>query len=404
MIKQNKRKFNNFMIRVESMRNILWIIPFFALLVIPINYSYSQEIGLATFQETAQVLIDKSITNKVTSSITLQTTSIQEIKIPAELEQKIREDRRVLSVVLTNQNNCVLGVQDESCIMINVQRDLGNTNFLQIQNSTLNVSEQFIDELNETFDTNAKFHSTLIQTDDKANVALETSGVVSGKGTISATYTMPMEDTESMYTKIASLLLPKEIRESGGFYEVAKNLASHENSKMTLSIIPLGDKSLIQLRLAVDYPDQALEINEVDPLKFFKRQEIHRSDYFSSGFYPLNSIFQVVVLSSENEKISNINGDIVPTQIVDDEKIPTDVSEPGWIFDPQEGQRIQGKYIFGEEESINKEDLKFSLGEGTLNPKPPIETKIDESVLVVIIITIGAIAAALFYLKGYSRK
>ena len=291
------------------MRSILLMIPFFALLIIPINYSYSQEIGLATFQETAQVLIDKSITNKVTSSITLQTTSIQEIKIPSELEQKIREDGRVLSVVLTNQDNCVLGVQDESCIMINVQRDLGDTNFVTIQNSTLNVSEQFIDELNETFDTEAVLHSTLIQTDDKANVALETSGVVSGKGTISATYTMPMEDTESMYTKISALLLPKEIRESGGFYEVARDLASHENSKMTLSIIPVGDKSLIQLRLAVDYPDQALEITEVDPLEFFKIEEIHRSEYFSSGFYPLNSIFQVVVLSPEDEKISNITGD-----------------------------------------------------------------------------------------------
>ena len=387
------------------MRNILLMIPFFALLIIPINYSYSQEIGLATFQETAQVLIDKSITNKVTSSITLQTTSIQEIKIPAELEQKIREDGRVLSVVLTNQDNCVLGVQDESCIMINVQRDLGDTNFVTIQNSTLNVSEQFIDELNETFDTKAALHSTLIQTDDKANVALETSGVVSGKGTISATYTMPMEDTESMYTKISALLLPKEIRESGGFYEVAKNLASHENSKMTLSIIPVGDKSLIQLRLSVDYPDQASEVNEVDPLEFFEIEEIHRSEYFSSGFYPLNSIFQVVVLSPEDEKISKINGDIVPSQIVDDEKIPTDVSNPGWVFDPQEGQRIQGKYIFGEEESINKEDLKFSLGEGVLKPTPPIETgDFDESVVVVIIITIGAIATALFYLKGYARK
>ena len=381
------------------------MISFFALLIIPINYSYSQEIGLATFQETAQVLIDKSITNKVTSSITLQTTSIQEIKIPAELEQKIREDGRISSVVLTNQNNCVLGVQDESCIMINVQRDLGDTNFLTIQNSTLNVSEQFIGELNETFDTKAELHSTLIQTDDKANVALETSGVVSGKGIISATYTMPMEDTESMYTKISALLLPKEIRESGGFYEVANDLASHENSKMTLSIIPVGDKSLIQLRLAVDYPDQASEINEVDPLEFFKIEKIHRSEYFSSGSYPLNSIVQVVVLSPEDEKISNINGDIVPSQIVDDEKVPTDVSNPGWVFDPQEGQRIQGKYIFGEEESINKEDLKFSLGDEPFEPTPPIETgDFDESVVVVIIITVGAISAALFYLKGYARK
>ena len=386
------------------MRSIFLLFPLIALLIIPINYSYSQEIGLATFQETAQVLIDKSVTNKVTSSITLQTTSIQEITIPAELEQKIREDKRVLSVVLTNQNNCVLGVQNESCILINVQRNLGDTNFVQIQNTTLNVSEQLINELNETFDTKAEFHSTLIQTDDKANVALETSGVVSGKGTVSATYTMPMEDTQSMYTKIAALLLPKEIRDSGGFYEVAKNLAAHENSKMTMSIIPLGDKSLLQLRLSVDFPEQATEIKEIDPLEFFKIEEIHRSGYFSSGVYPLNSILQVVILSPEDEKISNIKGDIIPTQIIDNEKIPTDVSQAGWVFDPQEGQRIEGKYIFGGEKSVNKEDLRFSLGEGMVEPIPIESGNFDESVIVVIIITIGAIAAALFYLKGYARK
>ena len=386
------------------MRNILIVFMLLGFMVFPIHYSYSQEIGLATFQETAQILIDKSITQKITSSITLQSTSIQEIKIPAELEQKIREDDRVLSVVLTNQDNCILGVDNESCILINVKRDLGDTNFPQIQESTIEVSEQFIEELNEIFDTKAEFHSTLIQTDDKANVALETSGAVSGKGTVSAAYTMPMEDTGSMYAKISALLIPKEIRESGGFYEIANDLATQENAKMALSIIPIEDKSLLQLRLSVDYPDKATEIKDVDPLEFLQIENIYRSEYFSSGFYPLNSIVQVVILSPEEEKISNINGNIVPTQMVGGEKIPTEVTKAGWIFDPQEGQRIEGKYIFGEQESVNKKDLQFSLGEQSVQPKPIQNFNFDESVIVVIIITIVAIGAALYYLKGYTRK
>jgi len=48
---------------------------------------------LATFQETAQILIDKQISNNVTASITLQSTSNQEIRIPSELEQKILEKK-----------------------------------------------------------------------------------------------------------------------------------------------------------------------------------------------------------------------------------------------------------------------------------------------------------------------
>ena len=383
---------------------ILLFLALIVLIIIPINYSYSQEIGLATFQETAQVLIDKSITQKITSSITLQSTSIQELKIPAELEQRIREDGNILSVVLTNQNNCVLGVENESCIMINVKRDLGDTNFPQIQNSTLSVSEQYIEELNEIFDTKAEIHSTLIQTDDKANVALDTSGSVSGKGIVSAVYTMPMEDTESMYAKISALLIPKEIRESGGFYDIAKNLANQENSKMTFSIIPIDGKSLLQLRLSVDYHDMVNEIKDIDPLEFLNIENIRRSDYFSSGFYPLNSIIQVVVLSPEKETISNIQGNIVPTQIIDDEKIPTDPTKTGWVFDPQEGQRIQGKYIFGDKSSINKEELKFTLGEENIQPNPIGNTSFDESIIVVIVISIVAIVAAVFFLKGYTRK
>ena len=386
------------------MRKTLFLFILIALITVPINYSYSQEIGLATFQETAQVLIDKSITQKVTAAITLQSTSIQEIKIPAELEQKIREDDRVLSVVFTNQNKCILGVENESCILINVKRDLGDTNFPQIQNSTLQVSDQFIDELNKVFDTNAQLHSTLIHTDDKANVALETSGTVSGKGVVSAAYTMPMEDTDSMYAKISSLLIPKEIRDSGGFYNVAKNLAAQENAKMTLSIIPIEGKSLLQLRLSADYPEIASEIQEINPLEFFNVESLERSDYFSRGFYPLNSIIQVVVLSSENESVSNIQSDIIPTKMIDDEKIPTDITKTGWIFDPKEGQRIDGKFIFGEKISVDKEDLKFSLGEGTTQPLPIENGKFDESVIMVVVIVTAAGAAALFYLKGYTRK
>jgi len=381
----------------------LLISTFIVLIGISAHNAFSQEMGLATFQETAQVIIDKSISQNVTASITLQSTSIQEIKIPAELDQRIRENGKISAITLTNQNQCVLGVQNESCILINVKRDPNDKNFLEIQNSTAQISNQFIDDINKAFDTNAKLHSIFVHTNDDTSIALQTSGVISGRGTISAVYTMPMEDTDSMYEKISSILLPKIIRESGGFYDIARNLSAYENSKMTFSIIPAQSKSLLQLRLSVDYPGTASEINEVSPLEFLRTDELKRSNYFSTGFYPLNSIFQIVVLSPEDVKVSNVKGNITPTQIIDNEKIPKDITKNGWIFDPQEGQRIQGKYIFGEETSINKEELKFSLGDEELQIKPQEKIEFDESVVVVIIITIVAIAAAAFYLKGYKK-
>ena len=382
------------------MLKILFAITAMVLVGISANYAYSQEMGLATFQEMAQVIVDKSISQNVTASITLQSTSIQEIKIPAELEQRIRENGSISAVTITNQNQCILGVDNQSCILINVKRNPVDKNFLQIQNRTLQVSEQFISEINDAFDTDAKLHSTFIHTSDETSVALETSGVISGKGTISAVYTMPMEKTSSMYEKISAILIPKAIRDSGGFYDVAKNLSKQDNAKMTFSIIPSDNNSLLQLRVSANYPQTASKINEISPLEFLKTNELKRSDYFSTGFYPLNSIIQVVVLSPEDTNVSDVNGNIIPTQIIEGDKIPTDITKKGWVFDPEEGQRIQGKYIFGKETTVSKDELKFSLGGTNIQSEKPV---FDESIIVVIIITIVAIAAAIFYLKGYKK-
>lgn len=384
----------------QGMQKIITLVVLAGIFAITINYAYSQEVNLATFQETSQLIIDKSRTQDVTASVTLQSTSIQEIKIPSELEQKIRENESITSVIITNQQQCILGVVNESCIMINVKRDSSNKGIIEIQDSTKAVAELFIDEINQTFDTDAKFHSVFVHSDDEFNRSLETSGVVSGRGTVSAVYTMPMEDTDSMYEKISAILLPKVIRESNGFYEVAKNLSSQDNATMTFSVMPLNNNSLLQLKLSVNYPQAALNLTELSPLDFLKVKELKRSEYFSSGYYPLNSIFQIVILSAEPTSISNIRGNIVPTQIMDGEKIPTVISKKGWIFDPEEGEKIQGKYIFGQETSIFENDLVFSL-EG--DEPIPSETSLDESIVILGVIIIGGIAAALFFLKGYKK-
>jgi hypothetical protein len=378
-------------------------ITHFALIMIigiSVNFAYSQEMSHATFQETAQIIVDKSISQKVTSSITLQSTSIQEIKIPAAIEQEIREDSRIKSIVFTNQNECILGVMNESCIMINVLRNPDDKGINAIQESSKEISNHYIDRINEIFDTNAKFHSVFIQSDNQLKTALETSGTISGKGIISAVYTLPMEDTSSMYEKISAILIPKIIRDAGGFYDVAKNLSHDENAKMTFSWIPTDSGSLLQLKLLVEHPNNIENISNISPLEYLQTDNLMRSDYFSSGFYPLNSIIQVVILSSENTNVSDIKGNIVPTQIIDNEKIPTEITKAGWIFDPEEGQKIQGKYIFGKDTSVSSEELEFSLGGANLQNE---KQEFDESIVVVIIITIVAIAAALFYLKGYKK-
>jgi hypothetical protein len=383
------------------MQKIITLFVLVGILAFTTNFAYSQDASLATFQETAQVIIDKTGSQDIMASITLQTTSIQEMKISPELEKQIRENERISSIIITNQQQCILGVIDESCIMINVKRDLSDKGIIEIQDSSKAIADSLIDEINRTFDTEAKFHSVFVHSDDKINRTLETSGAVSGRGTVSAVYTMPMEDTNSMYEKISSILIPRVIRDSGGFYETAKNLSSENNSKLTFSIIPFDNNSLLQLKLSVDYPQAASNLIELSPLEFLKIDELKRSEYFSSGFYPLNSIFQIVILSDEFTNISNIKGNIVPSQIIDGEKIPTEITRQGWIFDPEEGERVQGKYIFGQETTIHANDLIFSLGDD--DPTIPTLTTLDESIVILAIIIIGGVAAAVFFLKGYKK-
>ena len=120
-----------------------------------------------------------------------------------------------------------------------------------------------------------------------------------------------------------------------------------------------------------------------------------------------SSILQVIkqnydyeIISNNETNVSDVKGDIIPTQNIDGIEMPTELTKNGWIFDPQKGEQIQGKYIFGESTSVNENELKFSLGGGNLEYK---EIELDESITVVIIITIVSIGAAIFYLKGYKK-
>jgi len=367
-----------------------------------IDQGYSQEIGLSTFQESAQVIIDEKISQINITSITLLSTDIQEIRIPIELEQSVRDNGRIKSIVVTNENNCVLGVIDQSCILINIERNPEDKGINSIQKSSKEIGESFIDEVNQTFDTNAEFFQVYIHSNAETNNTLDTSGIVSGTGTISAVYVMPMEDTDSMYGKLSSMLLSSTIRQSGGFYDVAKTLSTHENAKMSFSIIPTESKSLFQLRVSTTNPiDNKIQTDtEINPLEFFKINELKRSNYFSDGNYPLNSLFQIIILSDEEYNVSNVKGNIIPTQNIDGIEMPTDLTKEGWVFDPQKGEQIQGKFIFGERNSINEDELKFSLGGDSIKYE---ETQSDDSIIVVAIIAMVSIGAAIFYLKGYKK-
>jgi hypothetical protein len=385
------------------MLKIIMMIMIIGVTGISINSVYSQEINLSTFQESAQLFIDNKISQETITSITLLSSNIQEIKIPIEFEQKIRDDKRIQAIVVTNENNCVLGVTDQSCILVNIERNSEDKGINAIQDNSRITGDSYIDEINQIFDTNAKFFQVFIHTAAETNQVLDTSGIISGTGTISAVYTMPMEDTHSMYEKISAMLISQQIRESGGFYNIARNLSTEENAKMSFSIIPTESKTLSQLRVSVNDPIENITEKvetEINPLEFFKIKNMNRSEYFSTGNYPLNSLFQIIILSNEDKTVSKTKGNIIPTITIDGIEIPTEVTKNGWIFDPKNGTQIQGKYIFGEKTSINENELTFSLSEKNMQPN---KIELDESITVLGIIVSISIGVAIFYLKGYKK-
>ena len=240
-------------------------------------------------------------------------------------------------------------------------------------------------------------------------MALETSGVISGRGTFSAVYTMPREDSQTMYEKFSTILLPKEIRESGGFYDIAKKLSEEQDSRITISIIPQNGNTLYQLKISIDYPNSADEIQSINPLEFLKTDKLIRSDYFSKDFYPLNSILKVVLLSPEPLKVNDVNSKIVPDIIKDGERFP-EFTTDGWFFDQSSGKKIEATYLFGKKSSIGKNELVFtvvSINDTTSNGIN-ISSNLDgiDSFQIVLLVGIvmAATGASIYYLKGFRGK
>lgn len=386
-----------------------------------IHYAEAQKPQLATFQEISQLIIDQKFSNNVTASITLQSTSNQEIRIPAELEKKILDNKQVIAIAVTNEEHCILGVQFDSCILINISKEGIEGGITAIQDKAKEVGNSLIDDLNTALDTDAKFQSVFIHTEDKTNVALGTSGVVSGRGTVSAVYTMPNEDTASMFEKLTAILLPQVIRDSGGFYDTAKALASQPNAKMTFSIIPKNQIVLYQIKLSVDYPHMTDNIEKVDPLEFFKTEKLHRSSYFSQGFYPLNSLFQLVILPQGSLKVKEVNSKIIPTVLRDGEKFPQDVTTKGWSFISESGDRIEAMYLFGKDFDVSKDELLVTLTSenstesikenvGKVETQKTYTSQVDtqqtdasQGYIVGGIVAAAAVAIT-FYLKGFRAK
>jgi hypothetical protein len=103
--------------------------------------------------------------------------------------------------------------------------------------------------------------------------------------------------------------------------------------------------------------DEQIARGDISPLDIMQVENISRSKIFSDKFLPLNSIIRVLILSEEDLQVKNVN-----SNTIEDLRHLGDIQESGWFFISKAGQNIDARYLFGQESSVSKNDLAFSIG------------------------------------------
>ncbi len=349
------------------MKSVITVLLIFTVLMGSISSAHAQQPQLATYRETAQVLVDEKVQNQTTAFITLSSTSPLEMRVPTALDEKIANAANVTSVAITNAKSCQLGVTDQMCVIITIYSPslIESYNITKIQNTAQTIGNTLINDINKAFLLDASFNSAYVHPKGELSKVLGTSGSVAGNKTISVIYTASHEKSSYLFDQLTSILMPAQIRDAGGFYDIAKKMADSSNSTVTFVITPTtSGQSIYQLQVSKQSQIKG-EVTSIKPLDLFGVSTLNRSSYFNGGFFPLNSLFELSIISNNYTTITSHGGSIVPTTFRNGQNVPTNLSQPGWIFDPGSGHHITAIYLFGTTTYATSDDLSLTIGSGS---------------------------------------
>ena len=141
-------------------------------------------------------------------------------------------------------------------------------------------------------------------------------------------------------------------------------MAAHKDSVFSFSLVPVErDRVLRSITVLMeDWGQYDITGMRISPLEMMMVDTLERSKVFTDGFYPLNSIISLTVIPDQNSQITELNSNL----IID----PANVEElktGGWYFDSSStselGETISGKYLFGTESSVDREDMYLMIGD-----------------------------------------
>ena len=120
--------------------------------------------------------------------------------------------------------------------------------------------------------------------------------------------------------------ITEEIRLAGGFFNSAKELTKDENSVFTFSMSPETSRILYAVSISVTDSGK-IGLGNFSPLTLFSEDELNRSKLFAEGFYPLNSIINILIISEEELQVLKTNSSIIGSAANADEMLKN-----GWYI------------------------------------------------------------------------
>jgi len=330
-----------------------------------------------SLKEFLQIIIDQR-ESKNRISIGLISSGQTHIKLPDNIEA-ISSNPKISSMKITNEFACAPTQIDKACVVIEVERDGLGDNLTEIKKNAREITDKIVADGVIIFAP--EFYSLTVQPKaGLSEVELKRLGV---KGeVVEVMYTIHLQSTSQLFTALSTLLLSNDIRTSGGFYNIAEKLAENYFSEFTIVVTPLESHMLRELHVSLLCSNEIRELvhcerlynaltpgaqegsideqiarGYVSPLDFIQVENISRSKIFSDEFLPLNSVIQVLIYSEEDLQVKSVN-----SNVIENLRHLGDVQESGWFFISESGKKIDGRYIFGQESSVSKNDLAFSIG------------------------------------------
>jgi len=330
-----------------------------------------------TLREHLQIIIDqRESQNRI--SVGLLSKNPNDIKLPDNIEA-ISSNPKIYSMIITNEFACAPTKIDKACVNVEVEREGLGDNLSEMKKAAREIADKVVADgvivfIPEFYSATFQLKSGL--SENEAKRLGENASVVK------VVYTIHKQPTNELFTALSNMLLSTDIRTSGGFYDIAEKLSENYFSEFTITVTPLENELLRQLHISLLCSNEIRELvncdrlydeltptdpegkideqiarGDISPLDIMQVENISRSKIFSDEFLPLNSIIQVMILSEEDLQVKSVN-----SNVIENLRHLGDIQESGWFFISEAGKKIDGRYIFGPESSISKNDLAFSIG------------------------------------------